>query len=263
LVRGLYTATTGMLTQEIRLDTVSNNLANVDTAGYKSDVTCMKSFPQVLIHRINDTYLKVTGVEGNMDLRPMVGLSTYGAVVDDIATNFEQGSLLSTGNSFDMALEGDGFFVVQTPFGERLTRDGQFTMNADRQLDNMQGYRVMGQNGPIVLDGSKFIVDEKGAVFGGVKGDAFVDRLQVVTVDDKKTLRKVGHNLYEIPVQHPTHIAATDFTVRQNTLERSNVNAVLSLRAMLDVMRTYEANSKMIKAQDDMVGKAVSEIARV
>jgi flagellar basal-body rod protein FlgF len=253
-----------MLTQEIKMDLVTNNLANVNTNGYKGNEAALKSFPQHLIHRLNDSYLKVSGVEGTMDTRPLVGLASFGSVVDEITINFQKGDLTKTDNKTDVAIDGTGFFVVQTPFGERMTRDGAFVVNANRELVNNEGYRVMGQNGPIMVDGRGFNVDEKGVIFDGEKGDHLVDRLQVVTVDDLKTIKKIGHNLFMVPLQHTQPHAAADneFTIRQSVLEKSNVNAVTMLRNMIDVMRTYEANSKMIATEDSLMGRA-SEIGRV
>lgn len=262
MYRGIYTATTGMLTQEIKLDIVSNNLANVNTNGYKGNATAMKSFPEMLIHRLNDNYLKVTGVEGNMDVRPMVGQSTFGATVDEITTDFQKGDFIKTDNKFDLAIDGGGFFTLQTPFGERLTRDGNFVMNANRELVNSEGYRVMGQNGPIILDNKNFVVDETGTMFIGDKGDQYLDKLKITTVDDLKTVKKVGHNMFMVPKNLPQPHIAAGYTLRQGTLEKSNVNAVTMLRNMIDVMRTYEANSKMVMTEDQLMGKS-SEIGRV
>ncbi|MEW5946890.1 MAG: flagellar basal-body rod protein FlgF [bacterium] len=263
MIRGLYTSTTGMLANEIRMDDVANNLANVNTTGYKGDVEAMKSFPQMLVHRINDTYLKVSGIEGEMDLRPLIGMSTFGVVVDEIATDHAQGEIYVTGRNFDLAIDGRGFFTLQTPFGERLTRDGEFSMNASHELVNSLGYRVMGETGPVVLKGKKFVVDEKGAVFNGEKGDEFVDRLKIVTVDDLRTVRKRGHNMFEVGPEHPQPRPADDFALRQGAVEKSNVNAISMLRDMVQIMRTYEANQRVILTEDQELGRAVNDIARL
>ena len=259
-----------MLCQEIKMDLVSNNLANVNTNGYKGDTSALKSFPQMLVHRLNDTYLKVSGVEGNMDVRPMIGLSTFGATVDEIAVDFQKGSLLKTDNAFDMALDSPGFFTVLTPFGERLTRDGAFTLNANGELVNMQGYHVMGQNGPIVIEGTSFEVSEVGEVYTRTEdGQVYVDTLKIQNVDDLKTVRKVGHNLFMVPVSldedaQPYIMQPEDgYKLRQGVQERSNVNAVTMLRNMIDIMRTYEANSKMIATEDSLMGRTVNDIARM
>ncbi|MFH1537508.1 MAG: flagellar hook-basal body protein [bacterium] len=263
MVRSLYTSTTGMLVQEIRMDLVANNLANVNTTGYKQDVSALKSFPQMLVHRINETYLKVSGVEGNMDLRPLIGMSTFGVVVDEITPSFEQGGIFVTDNNFDLALEGDAFFVLQTPFGERLTRAGDFTMNANMELVNPLGYRAMGEHGPIQLKGKNFVVDQLGVVYDGDKADEYIDKLKVVKVDDWRTIKKVGHNMFTVPPEHDQPYDATDYKVRQNALEKSNSNAVMLLRSMIDVMRTYEANQRSILAADETLGRAVNDIARL
>jgi len=252
-----------MLVQEMKLDYVSNNLANINTPGFKQNVGAIKSFPQMLVHRINDTYLKVSGVEGQMDLRPLIGQSSMGAVVDEIATDFNKGELLKTDAEFDIAIEGQGFFVVETPFGERMTRAGNFTINANKELVTKLGYRVMGENGPIVLDGKGFNVDDQGVVYIGENGDEYLDKLKIVTVDDYKTIKKIGHDLFTVPKEHPQAYAAEDIQVRQGFLEQSNVNSITMLRSMIDVMRMYEANSKVLITKDSLLGKAASEIARV
>lgn len=249
-----------MLVQELRMDYVANNLANVNTYGFKANVAAVKSFPQMLVHRINDTYLKVSGVEGNMDLRPMIGLSTMGAVVDEIATDFSKGDLQVSNNPFDLAIDGQGFFTIQTQYGERMTRAGNFTMNANNELVTKEGYRVMGETGPMILDGKNFVVDDTGVVYVGANADEYVDRLKIVTVDDYKTIKKVGHNMYMTPKEHQQPYVTKAVTVRQGVVEGSNVNAVTQLRSMIDVMRMYEANSRVIFTKDALLGKAASEI---
>ena len=199
-----------------------------------------------------------------------------GAIVDEISIDFSKGSLVKTDSKFDMALDGTGFFVVQTPFGERLTRDGSFTINANMELVNLEGYRVMGEKGPIKLDGKGFRVDDLGMVYMGEKEDQLVDRLKTVFVQDLKTVKKVGHNLYMVPIQHPqpqalveadpltgTLYMMQDSKVRQGVIERSNVNAVTMLRNMIDVMRTYEANSKVIQTEDALMGRSINDIPRI
>jgi len=250
-----------MLVQQIRMDSIANNLANVNTVGYKANTTAVKSFPQMLVHRLNQDYLKVSGVEGNMDLRPMVGLSSMGAVVDEIATNYAEGDLQTTGEKFDLAIDGNGFFVVATPYGEKLTRAGNFTVNANKELVTKDGFRVLGQKGTVVLDGKNFVVDEKGTIFGGTKGDEMIDQLRVVDVDDYRTIKKEGMNLFSVPRNLEQPHAAGNYIMRQGVLEGSNVNAVTQLRDMITVMRTYEANSKVILTKDALLGKAASEIA--
>ena len=148
MVRGLYTSTTGMLVQEIRMDLVSNNLANVNTAGYKGDASAIKSFPQMLVHRINDTYLKVTGVEGNMDLRPMIGLSTFGAVVDETMKKGElQITVVATGFDADR--------VSESPMEKmsRMTIDYRNKKDREKEAESKITYPEKFE--------SKMIIEEK------------------------------------------------------------------------------------------------------
>jgi flagellar basal-body rod protein FlgG len=265
-----------MLTQEIKMDLVSNNLANVNTNGYKGNASAIKSFPQMLVHRINDSYLKVSGVEGNMDTRPLVGMASMGAIVDEINIDFSKGALLKTDSKFDLAIDGPGFFSVQTPFGERLTRDGSFTINANNELVTLDGNRVMGEQGPIILDGKGFKVDDMGMIYMGENEDQLVDRLKTVFVQDLTTVKKVGHNLYMVPkhLEQPQALVTTDpitsemyfmqeSKIRQGVIERSNVNAVTQLRNMIDIMRTYEANSKVIQTQDKLMEQSITSIPRI
>jgi flagellar basal-body rod protein FlgF len=252
-----------MLTQEIKMDYIANNLANVNTPGFKQNVGAIKSFPQMLVHRLNDTYLKVSGVEGNMDLRPMAGLASMGAVVDEIATDFSKGVLQNTESKFDLAIDGPGFFTVETPFGERMTRAGNFTLNANKELVNKLGYRVMGENGPVVLDGKTFTIDSDGAIYVGEKGDEYLDKLKVVDVADQKTIKKVGHDMFMVPPELTQPVKMENAIVKQGALEQSNVNAITMLRSMIDVNRMYEANSKVILTKDTLMGRAVNDIAKI
>ncbi|MEW6200740.1 MAG: flagellar basal body rod C-terminal domain-containing protein, partial [bacterium] len=98
---------------------------------------------------------------------------------------------------------------------------------------------------------------------GGLKGDEYIDRLKIVKVEDEKTIRKVGHNLFEVAPEHPQPVAAEDFNLRQGAIEKSNVNSITMLRNMIDIMRTYEANQRVILTQDELIGRAVNDVARV
>ena len=140
MIRGLYTGASGMIAESMRTDVTSNNLANANTAGFKKDVAVMKDFASMLITRIND------GAEA-----PVIGSLGIGAGVDEVATMHSMGAVRTTGNDFDLALEGKGFFAVETPRGIRYTRNGTFVKNARNELVTQDGYRVLGENGPITI----------------------------------------------------------------------------------------------------------------
>ena len=120
--KGLYTATTGMLATMAQQDTIANNLANVNTTGYKRDITVFKSFPKMLIRRLRDNFMRMDNFV--IDRRPPVGVMGTGVEVNENYTVFNTGGVIPTGNQLDFAIEGEGFFTLDTPYGERYTRNG-------------------------------------------------------------------------------------------------------------------------------------------
>ena len=163
MIRGLYTGASGMIAQEARMNTVSNNLANVDKTAYKKDSAIFKAFPDMIIRRINESGLGITPA-GSYDTMPYVGKLGTGVELNEVFTDFAQGSLQRTENNFDLALEGKGFFTVLTETGEKYTRDGSFTINQDGVLMTHNGNPVLGENGIIVVQKNNFIVNERGEV---------------------------------------------------------------------------------------------------
>lgn len=254
MVRGLYTAAMGMNVQAKRLELVSNDLANASTTGYKKDTAVVSSFKEEYLARLND---KQNFTPNNK----VIGKVTYGAKIDEVYTDFTQGSVISTNLQTDLALQGDGFFTVQTPNGLAYTRDGNFSINQLGQLVTKEGYNVMGQEGPIEFgedyfsQGSPFVVQSNGDVY--VDG-AYIDTLDIASFTDTRSLTKQGDNLYT------SNGERTEFTgsVIQSFLEVSNVNTVSAMVDMITVSRAYETNQKMIQTQDSLLGKAVNELGR-
>ena len=255
MVRGLYTAAMGMNVQAKRLDLVSNDLANAGTTGYKKDTAVISSFKEEYLARLNDSQNFVPNNE-------IIGKVTYGAKVDEVYTDFTQGSVISTSLETDLAIQGDGFFTVQTPNGLAYTRDGNFSINQFGQLVTKEGYNVMGQEGPIELgedyfsQGTALTVQNNGEIY--VAGN-YIDTLDMANFEDMTSLTKQGDNLYTSTGQR------SEFTgsILQNFLEVSNVNTVSAMVDMITVARTYEMNRKMIQTQDNLLGKAVNDLGRV
>jgi flagellar hook-basal body protein len=164
VIRGWYTGASGMTAQQIRLDALSNNLANVDTDGYKRDVAVHKSFPQMLLRRMNDDGVWLHPL-GSTDLAPVVGTIGMGVETNELFTEFEQGAMKQTENDFDFALDGKGFMVVRTPDGERYTRNGSFVLGKEGYLETKEGLPVMGENGAIRVKANNFTVDKDGRVW--------------------------------------------------------------------------------------------------
>jgi len=234
-----------MLVQTARMDMLSNNLANVNTAGFQRQAPHVYSFPEMLISRVHNS----TSV-------PIGRLGT-GAVASGDRSSFAPGAINTTGNPLDVALVGYGFFAVETPDGPRYTRDGRFTTNASGWLVTLDGHRVRGEKGPILVNGSSVVIDDAGQVY--VDG-RFVDKLLIVEFNNRDGLVRRGANLYEATEEAGLPFRYRDTQVVQGALEMSNVNVIREMVNLISVQRAYEANAKVIQAYDETLGKAVNEI---
>ncbi len=190
----------------------------------------------------------------------VIGTTSGGVRFDKIAIDYTPGVLMETGNKLDLALEGDGFFKVQTPNGISYTRDGSFLLNANRELVTNEGYAVLGQNGPIVLSGNSFEIGTDGDII--VEGQV-ENRLDIVRIDNKEYLRKQGNNLYKTVGNVEAEEALFDGQVLSGYLETSNVNTIKEMVNMISAYRSYESNQKVIKSQDELLDKIVNELGRV
>ncbi len=263
MVRGWYTGASGMNAQQYRLDTISNNLANVDTAGYKKDVTVTKSFSELLLRRTNYDGV-YENIFGSADAAPIIGKLGVGVETNENFTDFSEGSLRLTNTSTDFALHGKGFFAIQTPEGERYTRNGNFMIGKEGILETKDGYPVLGENGLIRLEDDKFKVNEDGIIV--TKDNEVVDRFKVVRFDNERYLKKQGNSFwYETEISGPAHIAegAERPQFIQNYMETSNVNVVNEMVRMIEVNRAYEANQKTIQSEDSMMNTLWNRVAAV
>lgn len=265
MLRGLYTAGAGMITETLRTDTIANNLANVDTTGYKKDTMISEEFAPILLRRINDTSKgsDVTAFKGfsAASQAPVVGPLGRGSLVSEIATNFEQGAFKTTGNTLDMAISGRGYFVVNTPQGQRYTRNGSFSRSTAGQLVTSDGNAVLDTNGrPITLPGNGTVtVSADGRIYDD--GQNQIAQLQLVDFADRRALLKQGSSLFY--PQAGAQPQAANGTVQQGLLESSNVNVVAEMVKLISNYRTYEADSKALTTQDSLLDKAVNEVGKV
>ncbi|NLI59303.1 MAG: flagellar hook-basal body protein [Clostridium sp.] len=257
MIRGLYTSGWSMLANTKQMDIISNNLANVNTNAYKKDTVVYESFPEMLIKRINDSKStdNPSGRVGNMHLGNDVG---------EVFTYYTRGQLTKTDRSLDMAIADSdlAFFTVAVPldngnFVQRHTRDGAFVLNADGQLVTKEGYFVMGEGGIITLGSEDFSVLEDGTI---LENGQAINRLLISEFENENALRKIGENLVEAAGANPNEFSGV---VKQGYLEQSNVNAISEMVNMITVMRAYEANQKVLQAQDEALAKAVNEVGRV
>ncbi len=233
---GLVEGIEAMRAQEERMNQIANNLANVDTPGYKrEEVTFWEMLYQT------------------SGLRPRVGKALR------VVTDHRQGPAMLTGNPLDLLIDGEGFFRIQTPQGVRYTRAGNFTTDATGQLVTQDGYPVLGVGGSIVVGHREFVVDANGDV--RIDGE-LVNRLDIVSFDDPGGLIKEGENLFRAR-EGAAARPATGFQVLQGSLEQANVNTAVELTAMIDLQRAYQAQQKVIRTIDEIDGLAVTRVGRL
>lgn len=263
MIRGWYTGASGMNAQQNRLDAISNNLANVDTAGYKRDITVSKSFSELLIRRTNfDGVYKIQNGMGSADAAPIIGKLGLGVETNENYTDFSQGSFKITNTKTDTALNGKGFYAVETPLGERYTRNGNFYIGKEGILETKDGYPILGEKGIIHVENDRFTVNEDGVLISEDGNE--IDRFKVVRFDNERYLNKMGESLYSSNnISGPAHIAEGNErpSFLQGYSETSNVNVVNEMVQMIEVNRAYEANQKTITSEDSMMGTLWQKVA--
>lgn len=261
MVRGLYTAWTGMVNEQRRLDVISNNMANADTVGFKKEKVTSQSFDDELTKRVHDNNVSPA-------LKRRIGNMNPGVKIGETYHDFSQGSLRETGNTYDLALSGDGFFTIQTTNKQgvtttRYTRDGSFTVTTDGYLVTKDGDYVLDTEGnQIRIEGAQ----TAGSVAFDEKGNVIVDgqtvaTLNIVNFENPQALLLYGENMYE-----PTDAAGlttSTAVVHQGYLEMSNTNVIQEMVDMITITRAYEAGQKMIQTEDSTLQKAANEIGRL
>jgi len=252
MLRGLYTAATNMQLQRRKVDVIANNIANMDTTGFKADTLLSNSFADMLLSRVNDP--------SNAGNAPVIGSLNTGVYPDDIATNFEEGSLKQTDRSADLAINGNAFFAVSTKAGERYTRDGNFVVDSQGYLATSDGDRVAGTNGFLRVGNVNFTVDAQGNV-KDEKGAA-VGALRLVSFADTAGLKKAGNNLF-MNESNQAAAAAQGSAVMQGYLEASNTDITTEMLNMMSASRMFETSQRVVKMIDETLGRAVNDIGKV
>jgi len=271
-----------MKAQLDRMNALSNNLSNVDVTGYKRDISVSKAFPQMLLRRTNDNGVYKFPF-GSADMAPVVGTIGSGVEYNESYTVFEQGELQQSNNPFDIALDGEGFFSIETPNGERYTRNGSFHLSKEGVLVTKDGLPVKGENGIIQIKKNNFVVDKQGNVYQNstFAGDPqrlvsmeenewenleLVDRLKVVDFERPRFLKKQGSSMWNTTEETGEAMRAalgSETKVEQGFLENSNVNPVTEMVKMIEVNRAYEANQRTIRTQDELSGRLLNDVLKV
>lgn len=251
MVYGLYLSADGLLAQQYRQDVIANNLANVDTPGFKADRVAFAE-------RLNGSMLRLS----LSTQLPTLDASTGGLFGTPAYTDYAQGSIIPSDNPFDLAILDHGFLTVQTPEGDRYTRDGRLLADKDGTLRHIaSGGAVLDVRGrPIAIDPSAkglVKIDELGRVS---QGDTIIGRLGLVDFEDRQALEKAGQNLYD--AQGARQIVATG-QIKQGAYEASGVEPATALVDMISAARAYEMNVSLISMQDETLGRAVNEVGRI
>ena len=235
---GMYAALSGNLSAMRRLDVIANNLANSSTAGFKADQI---QFESVL-----------AGVKNPSPQDPTLSSERF-------STDFSPGTLQKSDNPLDLALDGDGFFVVSTPQGPAYTRQGDFHRSAGGKLVNPDGYEVQGQNGAISVAAGQVEIGSGGVV---TLDGAAAGTLARVDFPKPYALTKTGGGLF-VPADPQVTPTPSTAGVKQGYLESSNVKVVVEMARMIETSRYFESCSKAVKSYDDMASKAANDLGKV
>ena len=258
MVRGLYTAASGALVAQSQADVIANNLANVNTNGFKRTLLQVQSADELALYRRQtDPSSNPRGTATSA----FIGNLGMGAQVMDTPAVFEQGTLAATGNPLDVAIQGDAFFAIQTPQGVRYTRDGQFAQDPTGRLVTMDGSFVLGTNGPVQLqqNAGAVQVDQNGQI---TQGGRIIDQIALVQFGNLTQVRPEGDNRFVASNAALPARVTTGSTVHQGYLERSNANVVRSMVDLITAQRWFEANQKVIQTQDQANSWAIENVAK-
>ena len=258
MVKGLYTAYTGMVNEQNRMDIMTNNLANASTVGYKKEGSTSQSFDDVLTVKIKDQSVGMRNVQ-------RIGIKNPGVKIGENYTDYSQGSFRITDNTYDLALSGEGFFAIEftNKAGEtdtKYTRAGQFTLNKEGYLVTEEGDYVLDtQNRRIRLN---TLLDSKITDDGTIyQNDRAVAKIQVTDFEDYNYLEKYGETYYQ-PIQGAKTTAA-DAQVKSGYLEMANVQVVSEMVNLISITRAYESNQKVVQTIDGTLDVAANQIGKL
>lgn len=258
MVKGLYTAYTGMINEQHRMDVLTNNLANADTNGFKKEGATSQSFDSILAYKIKDSS------EG-YHLAKRIGVNNPGVKIGEGYTDFSEGSLRNTGNTFDLALTDAGFFAVEftNKAGEtsvKYTRDGDFALTQEGYLVTRDGDSVLDENGsPIQIDPLKSVtISTAGQI---IQDGRVAATIQITDFEDYDYLERYGENYFQ-PIEGAEEKEAAA-QVYSGYLETSNISVVTEMVNMITVQRAYESNQKVITTYDSSLDIAANQLGRI
>ncbi|MFD1737022.1 flagellar hook-basal body protein [Bacillus salitolerans] len=276
MLKGFYTAASGMIAQQRMQELLTNNMANANTPGYKADQASLRAFPELLLQQFNSQ--SIPNPSRHLPSGKTIGGINTGAYMQEAIPNFIQGDIYETGRSTDLALveqnvpmneEGQKaalFYAVQNADGEvRYTRNGNFTIDGQGNLTTNEGFYVLDETGvPIVIESGEFVVNQDGSV---LENGQVVGQISIALAENPNGLLKEGTGLYRTENGEPLPTALGNanvaYTVQQGFIERSNVDVSQTMTQMLTAFRAFEANQKVLQAYDKSLEKTVNEIGRL
>jgi flagellar basal-body rod protein FlgF len=247
MIKGIFSSGSGMVPRLMRLDVIANNVANADTMGFKKDDV----FVQIL---------KDAGVAQSTGKGELAGMDVKKF------TDFTEGSFQPTGNPLDLAIQGEGFFAVETPDGIRYTRNGNFKISDKGEVVNSSDHPVLGTSGrisipnPEKLQQNDLSITKNGEVYIGKN---LIEKIRIVTFADIQKIKKTDGVLFTTD-QTPKDVQSGDenTTVRQGFLEESNVEGLSEMVQMVELTRSFETDSRTMRLQDETLEKAM-EVGRL
>jgi flagellar basal-body rod protein FlgF len=262
MIEGLYIAASGGTKQLKKLDILSNNIANINTQGFKREM---------LVYEEKKSPFQQISLNGSatQNLNPYRGSDpavSYVQVTQSL-TDFTQGSLIKTDSPLDVAIEGEGFFVVDTPAGIRYTRNGNFHLDGLGQLVDKGGNAIMTRSGePILIpfDTRGVTIDQDGSISSGAEFDQDpLGQLKIVNFNNPQALAKEGEGFYKISDPSVKEILVDDAKVLQGFTETSNANAIHEMTQMIETVRQLEVFQKIIQSIDEADDQSVNSLGRI
>lgn len=267
-LKGIYTALSGAMAHSQKLDTIANNIANVNSPSFKRDQQVFREY--LTANEKQMDVIEVPRVPATIESFYQTRGGERGFVENAGSyTDFSQGHVKETGNALDVALRGNGLFEVLTPQGVMYTRNGSFRLDGQGTLVNSQGHAVLQSSDPGVAPETRKIqlsqqpvqIDKNGMLYQN--GQA-ISQLSVIQVGNTDALEKYGDSMFQFREGFDPSISLNgEYEVQQGFLEQSNVNIVSEMTDMINTTRTFEATQKAIKAYDQMNDKLVNEVPRL
>lgn len=260
MLKAIYSPMSGALAQERALEVIANNLANVNTVGFKGDSVTFK-----LLEPEPEKNYKTPLPPANYkisleDVMPLHGNDIAYVGIAGVTRDESQGPAIQTHNDTDIMIQGEGMLAVNTTEGMRYTRSGQLSLGANGALVTAAGHPVMGEKGLINLQSGKFEINHRGEIY---QNNQMVDRLQLYSFEEPASLERSGLNLWHYSGPDEGRVALEDPSVQQGFLEGSNVNAVKSLTSMIIAHRSYEAYQKAVSNYDKMMEISNNQLGAV